>query len=94
MACRSAATRRSGIEDMVDGRIQIILPGIARIFPPDALLAAWQAATDLYEHTAAKDKKFKRASEAYMSFRNQQYLWREVAAYPYDNFIVRQRAKG
>jgi hypothetical protein len=29
-----------------------------------------------------------------MSFRNDQYVWWQVAEYPYDNFIIRQRAKG
>ena len=67
---------------------------MVRMLPPDVLQAAWQAATDLYEQTAAKDEKFKRAYEAYMAFRNQLYLWRQVAEYPYDNFIIRQRPKG
>ena len=56
--------------------------------------AAWQAANDLYDQIAAKDEKFKRAYEAYIAFRNKQYLWWQVAEYPYDNFIIRQRAKG
>jgi TRAP-type mannitol/chloroaromatic compound transport system substrate-binding protein len=79
---------------MVDGRLQITSPRKARIFPPDVLLAAWQAATDLYDQTAAKNKKFKRGYKAYMAFRNPQYLWRQVAGYPYGNFTIRQRAKG
>jgi hypothetical protein len=58
---------------------------MARIFLPNAFQAAWQAATDLYDQTAAKDKKFKRACEAYTAFRNRQHLWRQVAEYPCDN---------
>jgi TRAP-type mannitol/chloroaromatic compound transport system substrate-binding protein len=49
---------------MVDGRLQMIPPRIVCIFPPDVLQAACQAATNLYEQTAAKDEKFKRVYEA------------------------------
>ena len=30
----------------------------------------------------------------YMAFRNEQYLWWQVAEYNYDNFMIRQRSKG
>jgi TRAP-type mannitol/chloroaromatic compound transport system substrate-binding protein len=65
-----------------------------RPFPPEVMEACWQAANDFYRETAAADAKFQRALDAYMSFRNDQYLWWQVAEYPYDNFIIRQRAKG
>jgi TRAP-type mannitol/chloroaromatic compound transport system substrate-binding protein len=57
------------------------------------LQAAWQAATDSYDQTAAKGKKFKPAHEACTAFRSQQYL-RRLSEYPDENFIIRQRAKG
>jgi TRAP-type mannitol/chloroaromatic compound transport system substrate-binding protein len=65
-----------------------------RGFPGDVLEACWQAATDTYREMADADEKFRRAQDLYMSFRNDQYLWWQVAEYPYDNFIIRQRAKG
>ncbi len=65
-----------------------------RPFPPDVMDACWQAAFEVYNELAASDPKFKRVYEIYMSFRNDQYLWWQVAEYPYDNFIIRSRAKG
>jgi hypothetical protein len=29
-----------------------------------------------------------------MNFRNDEYLWWQVAEFNYDNFIIRQRSKG
>ncbi len=65
-----------------------------RAFPADVLDACWQAAEAVYRETAAGDPKFKRVHEAYMDFRNNEYLWWQVAEYPFDNFMIRQRAKG
>ena len=63
-------------------------------FAPDLLEAFWQATEKAYRETAAGDAKFQRLHSAYMDFRNDQYLWWQVAEYPYDNFLIRQRAKG
>ncbi|HUZ67658.1 MAG TPA: TRAP transporter substrate-binding protein DctP [Beijerinckiaceae bacterium] len=65
-----------------------------RAFPDDVMEAAWQAAIEVYREAGAADPKFKRVHEAYMNFRNDEYLWWQVGEYPYDNFIIRQRAKG
>jgi TRAP-type mannitol/chloroaromatic compound transport system substrate-binding protein len=29
-----------------------------------------------------------------MAFRNEEYLWFQIGDYTYDNFMIRQRAKG
>ncbi len=63
-------------------------------FPADVMDALWQATVDEYREGAAGNAKFKRLHDAYMEFRNDQYLWWQVAEYPYDNFVIRQRAKG
>jgi TRAP-type mannitol/chloroaromatic compound transport system substrate-binding protein len=65
-----------------------------RAFPDDLMEAAWQAAIDVYQEEGDANPKFKRIHEAYMNFRNDEYLWWQVGEYPYDNFIIRQRAKG
>jgi TRAP-type mannitol/chloroaromatic compound transport system substrate-binding protein len=65
-----------------------------RDFPEDVMEAAWRAAIDTYRDEGERDPKFKRVHDAYMSFRNDEYLWWQVGEYPYDNFIIRQRAKG
>ena len=71
-------------------------PGGARLkaFPTDIMEASWQAANDVYREIAAQDANFQRLHDAYIAFRNDQYLWWQVAEYPYDNFLIRQRTKG
>lgn len=65
-----------------------------RPFPQDVIEAALKAANDLYGELSAKDPDFKRAYEAMKAFRNEEYLWFQVAEYTYDNFMIRARARG
>ena len=62
-------------------------------FPQSVLEACYTAATQTYAEIGAKNAKFKAMHDAYMSFRNDQYLWWQVAEYNFDNFMIRQRAK-
>ena len=63
-------------------------------FPQDVLEACYKASLDVYAEQNAKNPKFKKVHDAYFGFRNDQYLWWQVAEYTYDNFMIRQRAKG
>ncbi len=65
-----------------------------KALPADVMEALWQAANDVYADMARDNAKFQRMRDAYVGFRNDQYLWWQVAEYPYDNFVIRQRAKG
>ena len=65
-----------------------------KAFPSDVLEALWQAANDEFAEMSKGNAKFQRLHDAYIDFRNNQYLWWQVAEYPYDNFVIRQRAKG
>jgi len=65
-----------------------------RPFPQEVLEACWQAAQAEYREMSEADPVFQRVHDAYMSFRNDQYLWWQVAEYPFDNFAIRQRSKG
>ncbi len=65
-----------------------------RAYPGDVADALWQGAEKAYRETAAADAKFKRVHDAHMDFRNDQYLWWQVAEYPHDNYLIRQRARG
>jgi TRAP-type mannitol/chloroaromatic compound transport system substrate-binding protein len=51
-------------------------------------------AGELDKELAEANPKFKKVLEAYVAFRNDEYLWWQVAEYNYDNFMIRQRAKG
>ena len=43
---------------------------------------------------SAKNANFKKIYDDMVAFRNDEYLWFQVAEYTYDNFMIRQRAKG
>ncbi|MCE4224822.1 TRAP transporter substrate-binding protein DctP [Methylobacterium sp. C25] len=65
-----------------------------RPFPQEVMEAALKAANDLYGELSAKSADFKRIYEAMKTFRNEEYLWFQVAEYTYDNFMIRARARG
>ena len=65
-----------------------------KAFPTDIMDASWQATSDVFRETSAQDANFQRVHDAYIAFRNDQYLWWQVAEYPYDNYLIRQRTKG
>jgi TRAP-type mannitol/chloroaromatic compound transport system substrate-binding protein len=65
-----------------------------RPFSQEIMEACWKAANELYGEISAQNAAFKKVHDSYMAFRNDQYLWFQVAEYGYDNFMIRQRAKG
>jgi len=65
-----------------------------RPFPQDVMEAALKTANEVYGELAAKNADFKRIYEAMKAFRNEEYLWFQVAEYTYDNFMIRARARG
>ena len=88
MQARYDAQNTAALKRLVAGGAQL------RAFPADAMDAFWQATNDTMQEIAATDEKFARAQELYLAFRNDEYLWWQVGEYPYDNFIIRQRARG
>jgi TRAP-type mannitol/chloroaromatic compound transport system substrate-binding protein len=62
-------------------------------FPDDMTGALWRATNAVFEDMAAKNEGFRRARDMSTSFRDDQYLWWQVAEYSYDNMLIRQRAK-
>ena len=63
-------------------------------FPNDVMEACYKAALEVYAETSAKNPIFKKMHDSYFAYRNDQYLWWQVAEYTYDNFMIRQRARG
>ncbi|MGL4496802.1 MAG: ABC transporter substrate-binding protein, partial [Beijerinckiaceae bacterium] len=51
-------------------------------------------ANELYTETAAKNAAFKKVYDNFAAFRNDEYLWFQVAEYTFDNFMIRARARG
>jgi TRAP-type mannitol/chloroaromatic compound transport system substrate-binding protein len=65
-----------------------------RPFPQEVMEVCLKAANELYAETSAKNADFKKIHDAMMAFRGDEYLWWQVAEYTYDNFMIRNRARG
>ena len=65
-----------------------------RPFSQEILEASYKAAQELYKELSAKNANFKKIYDNMHEFQNNEYLWWQVAEFTYDNFMVRQRAKG
>ena len=61
-----------------------------RAFPQPVMEASYKAAQETYAEINGKNAAFKKIYDAYMAFREDQYLWWQVAEYGYDNFMIRR----
>ncbi len=62
-------------------------------FSPAIMEACLKAANDLHREVAAENADFKKVLDSMTAFRNDGYLWWQVAEYSYDTFMVRSRPK-
>ncbi len=60
-----------------------------RPFPPEVMEASYQAAQQVYADIAAGNPAFKKLMDSLTAFRNDQYLWWQVAELGFDSFMVR-----
>jgi TRAP-type mannitol/chloroaromatic compound transport system substrate-binding protein len=65
-----------------------------RPFSQEILEAAFKATNEVYDETSAKNAEFKKVIDSIKGFRNEEYLWFQVAEYAYDTFMIRARARG
>ncbi len=64
-----------------------------RPFPQAVMEACFKAANEFYAETAAANATFKTVYDAVAAFRNDQYLWWQVAEYGFDTFMIRARTR-
>jgi TRAP-type mannitol/chloroaromatic compound transport system substrate-binding protein len=62
-------------------------------FSPAIMEASLKAALDLYHEVAAMNADFKKAFDSVFAFRNEEYLWWQVAEYSYDSYLIRNRTR-
>jgi TRAP-type mannitol/chloroaromatic compound transport system substrate-binding protein len=62
-------------------------------FSPAIMDACLKAALEVYAEISAKNADFKRMWESVLGFRNEQYLWWQVAEYSYDSYLIRTRTR-
>jgi TRAP-type mannitol/chloroaromatic compound transport system, periplasmic component len=65
-----------------------------RPFSQEIMDACYKAAHETFDEISAKNADFKKVIESIKAFRNEEYLWFQVAEYSFDNFMIRTRAKG
>ncbi|GGC73240.1 TRAP transporter substrate-binding protein [Chelatococcus reniformis] len=65
-----------------------------KAFPQDVMEACYKTANEYYDEISGKNPDFKKIYDVVKAFRNDEYLWWQVAEYTYDNFMIRARARG
>ncbi|WP_201830393.1 TRAP transporter substrate-binding protein [Microvirga zambiensis] len=65
-----------------------------RPYSQEILEAAYKATNEVYDEVSAKNADFKKVIDSVKGFRNEEYLWFQVAEYAYDTFMIRARARG
>ncbi|MGC2779228.1 MAG: TRAP transporter substrate-binding protein DctP, partial [Bradyrhizobium sp.] len=65
-----------------------------RPFTPEVLEACLKATNELWVEISAKNDDFKKFIGQMQAFRNDEYLWWQVAEYTYDTFMIRSRPRG
>jgi len=64
-----------------------------KAFPSPVLDAGLKASLELYAELSAADPAFKKIWDAMLAFRNDQYLWWQLAEYSYDTFLIQTRTR-
>src|SRR5262249_39796320 len=64
-----------------------------RPFSQEIMEACYRAANEVYAETAAANPRFKKIYDNFVAFRNDSYLWWQVAEMSFDMFQVRMRTK-
>jgi TRAP-type mannitol/chloroaromatic compound transport system substrate-binding protein len=65
-----------------------------RPFSQPVMEAAYKAANGIYADISAKNPAFKKVYDNMIAFRNDEYLWWQVAEYSFDSFMIRARSRG
>jgi TRAP-type mannitol/chloroaromatic compound transport system substrate-binding protein len=64
-----------------------------RPFPTPVMEACLKAANEVYAEISATNADFKKIWDNLVAFRNDEYLWWQVAEYTYDTFMIRTRPR-
>jgi TRAP-type mannitol/chloroaromatic compound transport system substrate-binding protein len=78
------------------GALKRLIAGGAQLrpFSQPVMEACYKAANEVYSETSAANSEFKKVYDSLLPFRNDQYLWWQVAEYSFDTFMIRARARG
>jgi TRAP-type mannitol/chloroaromatic compound transport system substrate-binding protein len=77
------------------GALRKLIAGGAELrpFSQSVLEACLKASDEVNATTAAANPDFKKVLESMQAFRNEEYMWWQIAEYSYDNFMIRSRQR-
>src|SRR5262244_425848 len=77
------------------GALKRLVAGGAQLkpFPAPVMDASLKAANEVYQEVSASNPDFKKIWENIWAFRNDEYLWWQVAEYTYDTYLIRTRTR-
>jgi TRAP-type mannitol/chloroaromatic compound transport system substrate-binding protein len=64
-----------------------------RPYPQPVMEACLKASSEVNTETAASNADYKKVLDSMQAFRNDEYLWWQVAEYTYDGFMIRTRTR-
>jgi TRAP-type mannitol/chloroaromatic compound transport system substrate-binding protein len=78
------------------GALRRLVAGGAQLrpYPQPVMEACLKATNELWAEISAKNADFKKLIDTMQAFRNDEYLWWQVAEYTYDTFMIRSRTRG
>jgi TRAP-type mannitol/chloroaromatic compound transport system substrate-binding protein len=65
-----------------------------RPFGPQLMDAFLKTSNEVNAEASASNADFKKMYDNLMAFKNEEYLWWQVAEYSYDSFMIRSRGRG
>jgi TRAP-type mannitol/chloroaromatic compound transport system substrate-binding protein len=65
-----------------------------RAFNPALMDAFLKTSNEINAEAAATNPDFKKIYDSLMAFKNEEYLWWQIAEYSYDSFMIRSRTRG
>jgi TRAP-type mannitol/chloroaromatic compound transport system substrate-binding protein len=65
-----------------------------RPFTQSVMEACLKASNEVNAETSAANADYKKVWDSIVAFRNDEYLWWQVAEYSYDTFMIRSRTRG
>jgi TRAP-type mannitol/chloroaromatic compound transport system substrate-binding protein len=87
MQAKYDAENPAALKRLVAGGAQL------RPFSQPILDASLKAANEVYLETSARNADFKKVYDAFLPFRNDEYLWWQVAEYGFDTYMIRARTR-
>jgi TRAP-type mannitol/chloroaromatic compound transport system substrate-binding protein len=87
MQAKYDAANPAALKRLVAGGAQL------RPFSPQILDACHSAALEVFKETSASSPDFKKVYDNMVAFRNDEYLWWQVAEYTFDTYMIRARTK-